>query len=856
MFRRPFVSVLFLALMVVLRTEAAAQDGPETLAIRGVTVIDGTGAPARPGSTVLIRDRRIVAVGPDQKIAVPQEARVVEGGGKYLIPGLWDMHTHLSKARAPALPLLVAHGVLGVRDVGGDMGELLGWKEEIRRGERTGPRIVMAGPYLESASNVLRVLIEGTVEPEERTRVPIANPEDARRVVDSIARRGVDFVKIRTWPDLETFRAVADAAAGYGLPLAAHTFGLSPKELREGAVASIEHFYPVPEDWTEEERHAFYEELAENGTVIVSTLVVVFESLFVPESVAARVVADTSGQIDDRRRYVSAFMLADWKEQLPERSPEAVQNWKEYFPTVKLTLQEMHEAGVPLVAGTDLGVLLIFPGSGLHRELELLVQEVGLTPMEALQSATRQPIEFMGLADSLGTIERGKIADLVLLEDDPLRDIANTRRIAAVIQEGRLYIGEDLDRMRERVLAMPEIKENDWIPEPPSPELRDAQAVVQAFDAAGSAKEVAAALERFHAMEGAERLPGGQPALAGRIEAAVNAAGYRLLGAAREDEAIAVFRLNAETFPDAFNTWDSLAEAYLEQGDRESAIRFYRKSLELNPENRNAREQLEELAEAVVETGGYQPAGEPTVEYLANEGVLLTAGDASVVIDGLFGDGLPEYPVVPPARRDSLEGAVGRFGDIDLVLVTHLHADHFDPAAIARHLEANSTAVLVAPGDAIDALGEEIDVSGRFGDRVQPLAVAPGERARLDVGGIVVEALGLAHAGIGHVGYLVALPGLIVLHLGDAEPAAADLAPLLADREAPDVALLPFWILTGSGGAATAEAIGADCVAAFHLERDGADIAARVARRHPSATVLDEPGERLACRRRVLPGEE
>lgn len=241
----------------------------------------------------------------------------------------------------------------------------------------------------------------------------------------------------------------------------------------------------------------------------------------------------------------------------------------------------------------------------------------------------------------------------------------------------------------------------------------------------------------------------------------------------------------------------------------------------------------------------------PMVEYLANEGVLVTAGDATVVIDGLFGDGLPDYPVVPRATRDSLEGALGRFGDVDLILVTHRHDDHFDAAAVERHLAANGSAILVAPGDAVDALGEEIDLSGRFGDRIRPLKLAPGEGAELDVDGIEVRALGLAHAGIGHVGYRVQLPGLSVLHLGDAQPAAADVAPLLAERERPDVALLPFWILTGDGGPAVVETIGAGCVAAFHLERGGGDVADRLARQLPSAVVLDDPRERLAggCRR-------
>jgi L-ascorbate metabolism protein UlaG (beta-lactamase superfamily) len=237
-----------------------------------------------------------------------------------------------------------------------------------------------------------------------------------------------------------------------------------------------------------------------------------------------------------------------------------------------------------------------------------------------------------------------------------------------------------------------------------------------------------------------------------------------------------------------------------------------------------------------------QPA--PAVEYLANEGVLVTGGDIAVVIDGLFGDGLPEYPVLPTATRDSLEAALGRFGDIDVVLVTHRHDDHFDPAAVTRHLEANPEAVLIAPGDAVAAFPP--DQLERYGERIQPLDLPPGSYVRLDMGGFAVEALGLPHAEIGHVGYRIELPGLTVLHLGDAEPAPADLAAFLEGRPGPDVALVPHWVLSGPGGPAILEAIGADCTAAFHLERDGGDIVARLAERVPSAVVLEEPGALLA----------
>lgn len=583
-----------LALALALAAPAApafSQDPP--LAVTGVTLVDALGA--RPGSTVVIRDRRITAVGDADEIAVPPGARIVDGTGRWLIPGLWDLHVHLSKTRAPALPLFVASGVLSVRDLGGEMDEVARWEEEARSGTLAGPRIVRAGPYLESPSNVLRVLMAETVEPEERSRVPVEGPADARRVVDSIADAGVDVVKVRTWRDLETFRAIADAAADRGLPLVAHAMALPPEELLAGRVASVEHFYVPPDDWTEAERLSFYRELAGLGTVVVPTLTSYHESLFVPPGDAARILGDSTEPADPRVASLSAFLLADWREQLEERSPGAVAGWSEYYPTIRAALREMRAAGLPILAGSDVAVLLIWPGESLHRELELLVAELGMTPLEALTAATLGPAEHLGLADSLGTIEAGKVADLVLLDADPLAEISNTRRVAAVIQGGRLHDREGLATLRDGARAMPAIAENDWLPGPTPAAVRAASAIESAIREAPTAAAVAAAVERFQAFEQADELPGGWVALGDRVESAVNAAGYRFVRAEQLDEAVETFDLNTRLFPESANTWDSLGEANMLRGERELAVRHYRRSLELDPGNDNAREKLAEL---------------------------------------------------------------------------------------------------------------------------------------------------------------------------------------------------------------------------------------------------------------------
>src|SRR5262249_20247764 len=159
--------------------------------------------------------------------------------------------------------------------------------------------------------------------------------------------------------------------------------------------------------------------------------------------------------------YVSKFMILDWREQLEEASPARVAILERAWPIWLRHVREMRAAGVRIMAGSDVAVLNIFPGPSLHEELRLFVDSVGMSPMEALASATRKPAEWLGLADSVGTIASGKVADLVLLDADPLADIKNTRRIAAVVLRGTLVRRDDLDALRATVRAMPDIRVND-----------------------------------------------------------------------------------------------------------------------------------------------------------------------------------------------------------------------------------------------------------------------------------------------------------------------------------------------------------------------------------------------------------
>jgi len=228
------------------------------------------------------------------------------------------------------------------------------------------------------------------------------------------------------------------------------------EEMIAAGQRTFEHHVPL-DGKTAAERTAIILSLAERRIVVVPTLVVAYESLLVAP-------ADARAILDDRTRVelVPAYTLADWREQAAERADQLAATIRGMLPRALTTLREMHRAGVTILPGTDTGVLLIFPGASLHQELALLVHEAGMTPMEAIVAATRRSAELVGLDREVGTIEPGKLADLVVLDADPLADIANTKRVHAVVRAGQLLTRATLDRIVDQIRTAPELAHNDW----------------------------------------------------------------------------------------------------------------------------------------------------------------------------------------------------------------------------------------------------------------------------------------------------------------------------------------------------------------------------------------------------------
>ena len=446
------------------------------LAISDVTVIDATGAPAKPNMTVVITGDRITTIAKTGEVAIPKNARVFDGTGKFLIPGLWDMHVHTVFKSLPEtyFPMFIANGVTGVRDMAvGDLGFLKQLRKDINEGRLLGPRII-AGQ-----------MVDGPMPVWPGLPISISNEADARQAAATVKDRGVDFIKVYSLIPREAYFALADEAKKLGITFAGHVpISVSAFEASDAGQKSIEHMEGILracsaiepelrktleaalkdakdtdqmtaslvralnetdskalETYSQEKAAALFARFAANGTWQAPTLVVHRAGAFMD---------DSNFTNDPRLKYVRRDIRDSWKNQddfrLRNRTAESSARQRMLFQKKLELILAMHRAGVKMLAATDALVWYVFPGFSLHDELELFVK-AGLNPMEALQTATRNPAIYLGLIDMVGTVEMGKKADLVLLEANPLENISNTKRISAVIVGGRLIPRVSLDKM-------------------------------------------------------------------------------------------------------------------------------------------------------------------------------------------------------------------------------------------------------------------------------------------------------------------------------------------------------------------------------------------------------------------------
>jgi cytosine/adenosine deaminase-related metal-dependent hydrolase len=402
----------------------AAADGAtsDVWVLRNVNVLAMDGQPMRMGQDVAIENRRIVAIAPTGDI--DSRGTVVDGKGGYLIPGLSDMHVHLGSPLM--LSLWLEHGVTRIR-VMNSQPHVLQLRSEVERGAVAGPRIFLASPLMEG---------DPPLWPDSQ---PVTDPDKARRLVREYAEQGHQAIKIYDGLSVEVLTAIADEAAGLGLPVVGHMPDAVPLDaLLALELSSLEHvggllpkWFVAGRDGCELPRNELQQlgrELAQAGTTIVPTL-----SLY-------QMLADAEARAEVQAERAFALLPEDltrqfWASATPQPQSDRERTYRCRFANGQTLVSAYIAAGGKPLAGTDTPNPWLVPGIALHRELALLVA-AGMTPEEALASATRQAAQWAGDATDRGTIDIGKIADMVLLEANPLEDISHTRRIRGVVIDG------------------------------------------------------------------------------------------------------------------------------------------------------------------------------------------------------------------------------------------------------------------------------------------------------------------------------------------------------------------------------------------------------------------------------------
>lgn len=456
--------------LTALPTLAAQASGQDSLiVVRGATVLDMTGGPPRPAHTVLIRHGRIAAIEPDRAVPAPAGARVIDARGHWLLPGFVDTHAHVTlgpvRGSAPALRMevdrsvpgrslrsLLAAGVTTIRDPGTVLDLAIAVRDSVARGELIGPRVLVSGPVID------RMDFAGLT-------APVRDDAEMRAEVRRQAAAGVDWVKLYATLPPPMIRAGIDEAHRLGKPVIAHLFLTSWTDAATAGIDAITHAPPGSPLLLPPGRRPQYLSAIRDGRFMFQWFEHV--DLASPEIdsmvralVSHRVTHDPTLAVfeamawGDSAKIIAApdlalaapALTANWRGEFQLTkgwTPAGFDSARAVWPQVLRFVRLLHQRGVSLTAGTDANNPWVVPGPSFHRELELLAS-AGIPPAEVLRIATRNGAEALGLLKDAGTIEVGKLAELVLLDADPLADVGHVRRVALVVQRNRVWRPDQL----------------------------------------------------------------------------------------------------------------------------------------------------------------------------------------------------------------------------------------------------------------------------------------------------------------------------------------------------------------------------------------------------------------------------
>jgi imidazolonepropionase-like amidohydrolase len=446
-------------------------------ALTGATVIDVVNGRRNRSQTVLISGDRIIGVG--RNLPVPRGATVIDVAGKFVIPGLADMHVHSVGDERVSPPLYLANGLTTVREMAAPDPIVYDWRDRIDAGLLLGPRMIVASQIIDGDPtlwdpNLLHVLI-------------VKDEAGARAAVRQVKAEGADFVKVYSRLSSTTYRAILDEARRLGLTVHGHgPDQVSAKEVSNAGQRTIEHIHSLA--LSVSSREAEVRRMQRAISVETGDYNGWFRQMHPIEWIAANTfsrfrAADVFGTLRRNRtrvtptltmhnvldlpdysvpdpatlKYMSADQVGTYEYVMENlykanRDAEEISHQRQMWEYRQRFVRELFAHDVPILAGTDTGTPYMVPGFALHKELELLVG-AGATTQQALYAATVEPARFLGMSADLGSVEPRKIADLVVLDGDPLKDIRNTQRIHSVITRGRVISPAARQKMLDDVEA-------------------------------------------------------------------------------------------------------------------------------------------------------------------------------------------------------------------------------------------------------------------------------------------------------------------------------------------------------------------------------------------------------------------
>jgi imidazolonepropionase-like amidohydrolase len=414
---------------------SAAQVAAQTITIDNVTIVDVTNGRLQPRKAIVIEGQRIARI--ENASEATRAAATLDGTGMFVIPGLWDMHVHAYFTNDTArfhstsevmFPLFIVNGVTGVRDLGSNLDAILSARDSVAAHQMIGPRMLVSGPMLDGPTTRYAAAIK------------VATPDEARAAVRMLKQRGVDMIKTQSLIPRDAYFAMADEAARIGVPFEGHVPNeITGMEALAAHQRSFEHLIGVRDT-----AFSLIAELARNHVWQCPTVI---------NSVGTA----TDFTNDPGLPFWLRPAVEGWRRTALTRAAvtdSAARTAEERASRRLGLIKRMHDARIPFLAGTDApqGYDLV-PGASIHRELQLFVR-AGLTPLQALQTATWNPAIFFGKTADWGTVAPGKTADLIVLAGNPLVDIANTRTVVAVVADGLYYSPRDLDRLRLRIMEL------------------------------------------------------------------------------------------------------------------------------------------------------------------------------------------------------------------------------------------------------------------------------------------------------------------------------------------------------------------------------------------------------------------